>query len=872
MMQRLRWGLFLVLLSGAAALSHELLWTRRLVDLLGGSHDSIARVFGCFFFGLSLGAALSTRFTLRPRSCWLIAGCLEFGIALFAIPAVMLPVWSQWIWPFLGPDLLLGWSGGALKLLLSLIVIVPPAVLMGMTLPVITAATLGRDVTLSRHGIWLYATNTLGGVLGLVVTAGLGLALLGVTGTMSWAVALNLIVGLLCFRANRQLGDGQARSSAARPSAGTPVTTVSLPSASEAITAGMVPSGMAICLIVAFLSGWGILAVEILVMHLTFNVAPDCLYTTTAVLAAIILTLAMGAAIVPWFGSSHRLARHFLPTSFAVGGLLTALAPFIFCQITNGLTPIPGSAGLLSFLATLVGIVLLSIGPGLLFLSLVFPLLSVWHATAGNDPYGTRWGWLLAANGVGGLAGAEAANRLLMPIFCMHQGILVISIVYTLVAVALHLMFARRSSPSWPSYLGYGLAVMVACGGFFFAARLPTMSLGPGFEVVDSRCGPEGVIAVVDQLGQSDSRTWRRAIVQSNQFRLGSLGGNHSQRRKMLLPLLLHANPQTVGCIGLATGITAGGALDYAPVNLVTAIEISPLVVAAAKHHFADANRHICTVPRANVLVEDGRTSIASTADTYDVVVGDLFRPWVSGVGRLYSREHFAAVRRSLRPGGMFCQWLPMYQLDVYQFEVILATFRQVFPDTFLIRGSFQASEPSLGLLGFREGTIDWPGIAQRCEQVRQQGRILDPTLRHTEGILMQCLGRVRDQQDAFPQINTLDNVLIELDAGRKKILAAPLIPYLEWAGWIMFESELQQRLQYADDAPPDAQKWHMLGRKLCELHLALAEGSPRAVALRAEIDASLPPSMLADTEADWSAFPLRVFPDSKGHRLIDRQ
>ncbi len=871
-MQRLRWGLLLVLLSGAAALSHELLWTRRLVDLLGGSHDSIARVFGCFFFGLSLGAALSTRFTSRTRSCWLIAGCLEIGIAVCAIPAVTLPFWSQWIWPSLGPDLLLGWSGGVLKLLLSVLVVVPPAVLMGMSLPVITAATLGRDVTLSRHGIWLYAANTLGGVLGLAVTAGLGLTLLGVTGTMSWAVALNLIVGLLCFRAGRQGSDHKERLSASKPRGSTPITTDASPSASQAATGGTVPSGMALCLIVAFVSGWGILAAEILVLHLTFNVAPDCLYTTTAVLAAIILTLAMGAAIVPWFGSTHRLARHLLPAAFALGGLLTAAAPFVFCQITKGLTPLPESVGLLSFLATLVGIVLLSIGPGLLFLSLIFPLLSVWHATAGKDPYGTRWGWLLAANGLGGLAGAEAANRLLMPVFCMHQGMLVISIMYTLVGVCLHAFLARRSSPSWPLYLGYGFAVLAACGGFVLAAQLPTMSLGPGFEVVESHCGPEGVIAVVDQVGQPDSRTWRRAIVQSNQFRLGSLGGNHSQRRKMLLPLLLHANPQTVGCIGLATGITAGAALDYAPVDFVTAIEISPLVATAAEHHFAEANRHICTVPTAKVLVEDGRTSIAATTNAYDVVVGDLFRPWVSGVGRLYSREHFGAVRRSLRPGGMFCQWLPMYQLDAYQFEVILATFQQVFPNTFLVRGSFQASEPSLGLIGFRDGTIDWSGVAQRCEQVRQQGRILDPTLRHAEGILMQYLGRVRDDPDAFEQINTLDNVLIELDAGRKKIVAKPLIPYLEWASWVVFESELQQRLDYSDDAPPDAQKWGALGRKLCELHLTLAQGSPRAVTLRAEIDASLPPSMLADSAADWSAFPLRVFPASIDDGLIDSQ
>ena len=46
----------LVLLSGCAALAHELLWTRRMVVLLGASAASSTRGFGCFFLGLAVGA------------------------------------------------------------------------------------------------------------------------------------------------------------------------------------------------------------------------------------------------------------------------------------------------------------------------------------------------------------------------------------------------------------------------------------------------------------------------------------------------------------------------------------------------------------------------------------------------------------------------------------------------------------------------------------------------------------------------------------------------------------------------------------------------------------------------------------------------
>ena len=287
-MQKLRWGLWLVLLSGCAALAHELLWTRRLIDLLGGSHDSIARVFGCFFLGLSLGAAVSTRFARQPHRCWLIAGCIELGIAAASLPALTLPTWSQWIWPQLGPEILMGWSGKLVKLLLSVLVVVPPASLMGMSLPVIAAATLGNDRTLSRQGIWLYAVNTLGGVIGLTLTAGFGLELLGVSGAMSWALALNLIVALMCFHMHHQDHPSVAKD----PEIPKPVSQRQVIRQQQHASATD-QGGMAARLVISFISGCGILAAEILTLQLASNVVPDCLYTTTAVLAAVIFTLAV---------------------------------------------------------------------------------------------------------------------------------------------------------------------------------------------------------------------------------------------------------------------------------------------------------------------------------------------------------------------------------------------------------------------------------------------------------------------------------------------------------------------------------------------------------------------------------------------------
>ncbi len=203
------------------------------------------------------------------------------------------------------------------------------------------------------------------------------------------------------------------------------------------------------------------------------------------------------------------------------------------------------------------------------------------------------------------------------------------------------------------------------------------------------------------------------------------------------LPITLHPAPRKVAMIGLATGITAGAALLHDQVESLTAIELSQLVTEACKKHFGPFNGGIFTDPRAQVVVEDGRTYIASCVDRFDVIVGDLFLPWRPGVGRLYSLEHFQAVRRALRSGGLFCQMLPMYQFNRDQQETVLATLLQVFPEAHLFRLSFNSRMPVLAMVVFREGDLDWSGLKARCDQIRTADKISDIVIRHHEAIAM---------------------------------------------------------------------------------------------------------------------------------------
>jgi spermidine synthase len=101
---------------------------------------------------------------------------------------------------------------------------------------------------------------------------------------------------------------------------------------------------------------------------------------------------------------------------------------------------------------------------------------------------------------------------------------------------------------------------------------------------------------------------------------------------------------------------------------------------------------------------DDARSFLAGSGRRFDVIVGDLFVPWRPGEAALYTAEAFTAARDALAPGGLYCQWAPLYQLDPAGFRILLATFTDVFPRTTLWRGDFEPTGPALALCGEGEG------------------------------------------------------------------------------------------------------------------------------------------------------------------------
>jgi len=815
-----RVALILALVSGASALAHQLVWTRRFVDVLGANADTFSRVVGAFFAGLAAGAWIASRSARSGTNFWRRVAIAEAAVALLALPILCSTQIADSLSALID-------SRRFLKLLLPLCLVAPPAVAMGAVIPWMVRALARRDGFASHHAVWLYATNTLGGVLGIAFVLLEGLPRFGLTGAALGAVAGNVVLAAGALL----LSTIQSRSAKEFPVL---ADTRSL----------SVPEQL-----LAFSSGFAILVAEVVLQHQFAQVTINSLFSSALVLAIVLLALAVSAALLPrllrWTGGEWQL----MSWALFLSSLFCAVQPFLLIALRGGLNILPYELEPLPYTWEVVKLGALVACPMLVAAGLVFPLLL--RATAELEG-GRRVGALLAWNGLGGLLGAELGQGWLVPAFGLWRSMLVLAVLYGLMLIAGAVGWFRRGQLP-PLRLRVaavivGVTVFASCA--WFVRTLPQVGLAAGERLAEVAVGREGVVATIER----DPADWRMLF--NNSYTLGGSQAQFNQERQGLVPLLLHGKPKAVATLGVATGSTVAGAALHPGIERIRAIELSPLVLKHAEEFFTPYNRDVFRDPRIQFIQEDARWVIAAQTGVYDVVVGDLFLPWRTGEGRLFTLDHFNNIRRSLKPGGLFCQWLPCFQLTRPQFEAIARTFRTVFPDAFLVRGDFYSELPVIGLVGGRSlAELDWRRVDETCNELRWSGKVTDPLLRHADGVAMMVLGPLPDPGPG--PVNTLANAWLEWDAGRN--ILGMKVPWFIGVPYAEYVRDVQRSGQGL--LPPRLRPAHDAGQFFLTLEVAAKLKSPALANLHAQATDRTPIALREDSGADWRQWPMRLKP-----------
>jgi len=186
-----------VALSGATALSSEVIWTRLLSLLLGGTVYTFSLILAVFLFGLGIGSSLGSaigRATTRPRAA--LGWCQMFICAAIAWSAYMLTQ-SMPYWP-VNPSITMDpWYTFQLDFVRALWAVLPGAILWGASFPLALASLARRGQDPARLVGGVYAANTVGAIVGSLSASLLLVVWLGSQHAQQVLILLSALSGLL---------------------------------------------------------------------------------------------------------------------------------------------------------------------------------------------------------------------------------------------------------------------------------------------------------------------------------------------------------------------------------------------------------------------------------------------------------------------------------------------------------------------------------------------------------------------------------------------------------------------------------------------------------------------------------------------------
>ena len=806
-------GLFVF--SGAAGLTYEVVWSRMLVQVFGVTAFAVSTVLVSFMGGMALGAALLGKWADRARRPLRMFAVLEAGIGLYALvlPFVLGAINQLYQVLFTAlPDSFLLRS--AIRFVLCIAVLMVPTVLMGGTLPALGQGLLRRRAAIGLGVGLLYFVNTLGAAAGCLLAGFALLPHLGLTRTTLLAAGINGLVAAVAWVLDRRPEQVPAalteRGEEPEPS---------VPDGPLTVPADWP-------LIVAFGSGMTALAFEVVWFRVLVLVFGSTVYSFSAMLSVFLLGLALGSILLgPLADRVRQPVRLLVLTQsgvalFAIlGSLMVNSMPILFLQLIRAIGLDFGGMNRTKLLLSLITLL-----PAAIAFGGTFPI-AVRLTRQRENRTGSRIGRVYAWNTVGAIVGSFGAGFLLLPTLGAERTLQLV------VAVSLVLAIGSLLAEPGPVRLRWGapagVALVLLAAGLAFAPRWDRRLLGAGAYFEPRRyfgAGGEVLLrrVVEDYTLMTYTEGYNDTIIsfQSPKGKFITVNGSatasdhfedmFSQRMLGHLPMALHPGPVRSACIvGLGAGVTAG-AIGLYEVEQLTAVELEQGVFEASRF-FAQENHHVLDNPVVRVRIDDGRNFLKLTGERYDVISSAPNFPSLTGSGALYSREYFELCRQRLAPGGVMCQFAPVWRLRPSEVHTIMASFHDVFPHVRGFSGGI-----SVVLLGREEPfppvdfaelerRVNRPAVAASLREIGVRGPVeLMSFYQFDEGELTQLAG-------AAPR-NTDDRPRIEFSAP-KGLFAGTVGPNL---------------LQIRDVRPDRASRAERLGLKgeIYTSYLALAAAS----------------------------------------------
>ena len=686
-------------ISGFSGLIYESIWTHYIKLFLGHAAYAQTLVLAIFMGGMAAGAWLaaqrSGKWTNLLIGYALVEGLIGLVALLFhgAFVGATNLAYDALI-PALGsPGAVL-----ALKWTLSALFILPQSVLLGMTFPLMSGGIIRRFPDAPGGSLaMLYFTNSFGAAIGVLASGFVLIERFGLPGTMLTAGLINVLLAIVVWR----LAKGYPAP-------------VSGPMA-ERTPAGAAPRWYALMLGVALVTGAASFLYEIAWIRMLSLVLGSSTHSFELMLSAFILGLAFGGLFI-----KRRIDRLANPVRFlgyvqvAMGLLALATLPlygssFEWMQfVVRALARSEQGYGIFHVASHVICLLLMF--PATFCAGMTLPLLTYILVQRGHGEKSI--GRVYAANTLGAIVGVLAAVHLIMPALGV-KGVVAagaaLDMALGLVLLGITAAKLRRIElPATAVAAGMAFVLVVALvqldphrmvAGVFRDGRA---SLPKDYEMLYRRDGKTATIGLyrgagggitISTNGKPDAKLMPLDAEPSTDEPTMVLAGAFA--------LGFHPTAKRAANIGMGSGLTTHVLLATPQLEQLDTIEIERFMVEAARG-FGDRVGNAFADPRSRIHIEDAKTFFSTQRAQYDIIVSEPSNPWVSGVSSLFSTEFYQRVRHHLKPGGIFVQWVQLYEIDV----PLLASIFKAFSPQFTDYAAFQPNGGDLLLIARNGGPI----------------------------------------------------------------------------------------------------------------------------------------------------------------------
>lgn len=189
---RYRWILGFASISGAVSFCYEILFTRMLGQMLGGSIYAFATMLSGFLLGIAIGGGLGSRLATSRRSAAKWFAYTQVAAAVCTLATFHL-VNRMVVWPW---DQWGGSSSMIVQVVASIAVLVPTSTCIGATFPLAIRVHAKDERAAASSSARVYFWNVLGGIGGAIATGLVILPWLQYHGAAAFAILINILIAL----------------------------------------------------------------------------------------------------------------------------------------------------------------------------------------------------------------------------------------------------------------------------------------------------------------------------------------------------------------------------------------------------------------------------------------------------------------------------------------------------------------------------------------------------------------------------------------------------------------------------------------------------------------------------------------------------